>query len=116
MGRTGSNEVVILEMDKGQPGCSVRFDDKPDFSGTPPTPCDGVLQAGDVLHMRQCDSSLGDYMAWELRNASSGRKVLALGGLCLGRGPAHDPQSGQPSATLIGCASAAEFEVKRNQV
>lgn len=123
--KTGSNEVVVLEMDQGDTGCTVKFDDRPDFSGNPLTACKGTPQVGDVLHMRECDASLSEHMAWELRNVSTsadrwaaGRKhdsvknVLALGVLCLGYGPAKDPQSGQPAATLVECASAVQFEVR----
>merc|ERR1711924_226218 len=38
------------------------------------------------------------------------------GDFCLGKGPAKDVQSGQPSATLVDCASAVPFEVVGNQL
>jgi len=118
--KTGDNEVVILELESGDAHCTVNFDDKPDFSGkpTPSIPCDGVPQAGDVLYMHNCDGNLADHMAWIPRNDSSGAsQIIALsGGLCLGKGPATDPQSGAPSATVVDCSEAVHFTMKGNQV
>lgn len=98
----------------------MNFDDKPDFSGapSPSVPCEGVPKAGDVLYMHDCDSNLDDHMAWIPRNDSSGAaQVIALsGGLCLGSGPAKDPQSGSPSATVVDCSDAVHFTMNDNQV
>lgn len=113
--KAGSNEVVILELETGFEGCTAKFVDKPDFSGSPSVPCTGTPKAGDVLHMRDCDSSLSDYMAWSLSSSGS-RYKLSLGDLCLGSGPSKDAQSGQPSATLVDCASAVEFSMSDNQI
>jgi len=116
--QTGSNEVILLELDRGREDCSVKFDDKPDFSGfepRPPAPCNSVPQAGSVLHMRPCDTSLDAYMAWEKHSAGE-KQTLSLAGLCLGRGPAQDAQSGQPSATLVNCSTAVLFEAKAGQL
>jgi hypothetical protein len=113
--KTGSNEVIMLELERGVENCAVKFVDKPDFSGKPPATCQGTPMAGDVVHMQECDSSLPEYMAWNLKNVGTGH-VLSLGSLCLGSGPSKDPQSGQPSATLLDCGSAVQFIVKDNQI
>jgi len=116
--KTGDNEVVILELESGDAHCTVKFDDEADFSGAPPVPCEGEPKAGDVLYMRDCDSSLSDHMAWTSTNDTSGSaQVLALpSGLCLGSGPATDAQSGAPSATLVDCSDAVHFTMNGNLV
>merc|ERR1712137_298959 len=114
--KSGANEVIILELEQGFEGCEVNFDDQPDFSGVPITPCQGEPQAGDVLHMRECDGSLADHMVWEIQDADNGTQILALGNLCLGSGPTTDTQSGQPSATLIDCSLAEKFKVSGDQI
>jgi len=113
--KTGSNEVVMLELERGVESCEVAFADKPDFSSAPAAQCDGAPKAGDVLRMQSCDSSLPHHMAWDVEGNGSAQR-LALGGLCLGSGPAKDAQSGQPSATLIDCGEAVNFTVSGNQI
>eukprot|EP01062_Namystynia_karyoxenos_P011815 TRINITY_DN14242_c0_g1_i1.p1 TRINITY_DN14242_c0_g1~~TRINITY_DN14242_c0_g1_i1.p1 ORF type:complete len:796 (+),score=282.19 TRINITY_DN14242_c0_g1_i1:75-2390(+) len=116
--KQGANDVILLEMDGPAADCTVHFDGKPDFSGKPAAPCLGTPSEGEVLRLRECDSSLMAQQQWEVKALASGGSQLALGDLCLGVGPAKDPQSGSPSAQLHSCSGsgAAALDIKSGTI
>jgi len=103
--KSGANEVLILELERGSTDCSAFFDDKPDWGNDAKT-CPQSPQEGDVLRMVPCDATLEEHQGWEVVTAANITR-LKLGNLCMTLGDHKDVQSGQPSAQLSNCEFAS---------
>ena len=122
--RSGTNEIIVLELDTPQAMRTLEFDVKPDFSGKPAPTC-GNAKAGDQLQMYACSSGLAANQQWDFD--SSGRLVLsstaahgvggtlaaraADAGLCVTIGPKKDPTYGFPLAQIAPCSSDADQQL-----
>jgi len=105
--KSGSNEVIILELDQGNVDCSVIFDDKPDW-GNHVEACPNMPQDGDILRMVPCEAGLEEHQGWAVVTSGNATQ-LSLGELCMTLGMHKDDQSGQPSAQLARCDSASSL-------
>jgi len=112
--KTGSNEVMVLELDQGSATCSVVFDDKPDWGNKIET-CPIAPQDGDVLRMVSCEATMEENQGWSQQIIGNGTQ-LKLGDHCLILGAHKDAQSGQPSAQLAPCNSDANLEMDGTRI
>lgn len=105
--KSGSNEVVILELEQGNDDCAVFFDDKPDWGNDVAT-CPQEPQKGDVLRMVSCEDTMEEHQAWAVVTEENVTHLrLGASSLCMTVGEEKDVQSGQPSAQLTPCGEAS---------